>query len=138
MSENSDHHDLHDSLDAQEREHTRTPTATLTRAELIRLLNDNGCAVLNDAHGNLVVVLPDHLVVPPEQAPAEPSSTDDPARPAFESFAACLRAEARWSAMIHEGDKTGQAASDQRSLLRLAEHVEQVGRSQGFLPPKRS
>lgn len=83
MSANSDHHDLHDSLDAREQEHDRS-------------------------------------------------------RPDFEGFAASLRAEARWSATIHADDKTGQAASDQRALLRLAEHVEQVGRHQGFLPPKRT
>jgi hypothetical protein len=52
-------------------------------------------------------------------------------RPNFVAFAKALRAEAAWSAAIHRDDKTGAAASDQRSLIRLAEHVEQVARRYG-------
>jgi hypothetical protein len=58
-------------------------------------------------------------------------------RPDFEKFALDLRAEARWSAMIHSDDRTGQARADQRSLNHLADHVEEVGRKLGFIGPKK-
>jgi hypothetical protein len=53
--------------------------------------------------------------------------------PPFQEFADALREEARWSASIHAGDKTGQAWSDQDSLERLARRVEELGRTLGFL-----
>jgi hypothetical protein len=54
-------------------------------------------------------------------------------RPDFAGFAKALREEAQWSATIHANDRTGQAASDQRSLNRLAEKVELVGKRLGFI-----
>ena len=60
-------------------------------------------------------------------------------RPDFEGFAKALRAEARWSSEIHPNDSdpkrggTGQAASDQKTLAELAEHVESVGKALGFI-----
>lgn len=54
-------------------------------------------------------------------------------RPDFAGFAAQLRAEARWSAQIHEQDHTGQARSDQKTLNELADHVESIGKRLGFL-----
>jgi hypothetical protein len=54
-------------------------------------------------------------------------------RPDFVGFAKKLREEAKWSAMIHSEDKTGQAASDQKRLLELADHVERVGSILGFI-----
>ena len=59
--------------------------------------------------------------------------TPDDDRPDFRTFIDQLRAEKRWSATIHSNDHTGQAASDQRSLERLAEHTERVGKKLGFL-----
>lgn len=64
------------------------------------------------------------------QAPARPE-------PDFAGFARQLRDEADWSARIHAGDKTGQAASDQAALRRLAVAAERVGRLLGFLPALR-
>ena len=60
-------------------------------------------------------------------------STNDDVRPDFRGFAKALRDEARWSATIHSKDKTGQAATDQAALNRLAEKVELVGKKLGFL-----
>ena len=63
------------------------------------------------------------------QAHGEP----DTGRPDFASFAKALRAEARWSSMLHARDNTGGAASDQRALNELADHVERVGKRLGFM-----
>ena len=54
-------------------------------------------------------------------------------RPGRHPPAKALREEARWSATIHANDKTGQAASDQRTLNRLADEVELVGKRLGFI-----
>ncbi len=54
-------------------------------------------------------------------------------RPDFSGFAKALREEARWSTTIHANDNTGQAASDQRTLNRLADEVELVGKRLGFI-----
>lgn len=51
----------------------------------------------------------------------------------FANFAAMLRDEARWSSVIHSSDKTGQAGYDQTNLRELADHVERVGKSLGFM-----
>ena len=53
--------------------------------------------------------------------------------PDFAGFAQSLRDEAEWSATIHKNDKSGQAASDQRSLRELADKVERVGKTLGFM-----
>lgn len=66
--------------------------------------------------------------------PSEPERLHDESdRPDFEGFAEALETEARWSAELHNGDKTGYAASDQRSLRELAEQVRLVGKKLGFL-----
>jgi hypothetical protein len=54
-------------------------------------------------------------------------------RPDFRGFADHLRAEARWSALLHDNDRSGQAASEQRALYDLADQVEKVGKRFGFL-----
>jgi hypothetical protein len=41
----------------------QTPNRLLTRPELIKILNDQGCIVLNDESENLVIILPDHLLL---------------------------------------------------------------------------
>lgn len=66
-----------------------------------------------------------------EQTPTADYDTD--VRPDFRGFAEQLRAEAKWSSLIHENDNTGQAATDQRRLLDLADTVEQVGKLLGFM-----
>ncbi len=53
-------------------------------------------------------------------------------RPDFEGFAEALRTEAEGTATIHRADKTGQAASDVRSLRDLAQRVEAVGDRLGY------
>lgn len=58
----------------------------------------------------------------------------DDGRPDFAGFLAALRGEKQWSATLHANDDTGQAATDQRRLHELAEHVERVGKRLGFLP----
>jgi hypothetical protein len=64
---------------------------------------------------------------------AEHGTHPDALRPDFASFAKALRAELRWSAELHTRDKTGHAASDQKALGELAEHVERVGKRLGFM-----
>jgi hypothetical protein len=55
-------------------------------------------------------------------------------RPPFAAFAKSLMAEARWSAELHGKDGgAGQAESDQRSLVRLAEEVVALGKRLGFV-----
>jgi len=54
-------------------------------------------------------------------------------RPDFAGFAKALRDEAHWSATIHQNDTTGQAASDQAALNRLAATVERVGKNLGYI-----
>ncbi len=61
------------------------------------------------------------------------AEVDEWARPPFERFAKSLVEEARWSSQIHKLDSTGQAASDQRSLVRLAEEVLALGKKLGFV-----
>jgi hypothetical protein len=58
---------------------------------------------------------------------------DEWPRPPFERFAKSLVEEARWTSQLHKDDKTGQAASDQRSLVALAEQVLAVGKKLGFV-----
>lgn len=62
---------------------------------------------------------------------------DTTSRPDFAAFATALRQEAKWSATIHPRDSerggSGQAASDQGALIRLAEYVELVGKRLGYL-----
>lgn len=62
-----------------------------------------------------------------------PSAVEARPGPEFQAFADSLHDEARWSAMIHAGDKTGQSLSDQEALERLARKVEEVGRKLGFI-----
>lgn len=54
-------------------------------------------------------------------------------RPDFAGFAESLDREIRWVGELHERDKTGQAASDQRHLRELATKVRQVGANLGFV-----
>ena len=64
----------------------------------------------------------------------KPSETrEERPEPDFSGFLEALRSEKAWSAMIHRKDNTGQAASDQAQLSRLIDHVEKVGKAQGFL-----
>ena len=56
----------------------------------------------------------------------------EPARPDFRAFAFQLRDEARWSGELHSKDTTGRAASDQRKLRLLADHVDLVGKELGL------
>jgi hypothetical protein len=58
---------------------------------------------------------------------------DEWPRPPFERFAKSLVEEARWSSQLHKNDSTGQAASDQRSLVALAEQVMALGKRLGFV-----
>jgi hypothetical protein len=85
-------------------------------------------------NGNRVTVT-EHALVAVEEAP--PRSKDDDGRPDFEGFLLALRCERQWSAMVHPEDKTGQAATDQRALHELAQHVERVGQRLGFLPGRK-
>ena len=57
---------------------------------------------------------------------------EEDGRPDFEGFAEALRTEAEGTATIHRADKTGQAASDVRSLRDLAQRVEAVGDRLGY------
>ena len=82
-----------------------------------------------------------NLKEPPEAKEGTPEAKEGThnlgdGRPDFEDFAEQLRAEARWSAALHNKDTTGQAASDQRKLNELAAFVEQIGRRLGFMGPK--
>jgi hypothetical protein len=54
-------------------------------------------------------------------------------RPDFSGFAQALHAEANWEQQIKRGDKTGQLRTDVRQLLELAEHVERIGKVQGYI-----
>lgn len=62
--------------------------------------------------------------------------------PDFVGFASALRAEAEWSALIHPNPNAredgGQSVSDQKALIRLAEHVEMVGKKLGFWHEEKS
>jgi hypothetical protein len=91
--------------------------------------------VINNAAGgvgDLFLGVMAHKLVAEDDAP--PRSAADDGRPDFDGFLLALRAEKQWSAMIHYGDKTGQAAADQRALHELTEHVKIVGKRLGFLP----
>lgn len=59
----------------------------------------------------------------------------EPGRPDFSEFVKALRSEIEWIATIKKPprDGGGQAATDQEELGRLAEHVERVGKNQGYL-----
>jgi hypothetical protein len=57
----------------------------------------------------------------------------DEVRPDFLGFVQALRDEANWSATIHQNDTTGQAATDQAALNRLAATVERVGKNLGYI-----
>ncbi len=57
---------------------------------------------------------------------------EEDGRPDFGGFAEALRTEADGTATIHRNDKTGQAASDVRSLRDLAKRVETVGDRLGY------
>lgn len=54
-------------------------------------------------------------------------------RPDFAGFLTSLKSEARGTQEIHAGDRSGQATSDVDKLEKLAEQVERVGKSLGFL-----
>ena len=54
-------------------------------------------------------------------------------RPDFGGFAAALRHEAHWEQQIKRGDRTGQLVTDVKQLLELADHVERIGKVQGYL-----
>jgi hypothetical protein len=81
-----------------------------------------------------------YLDLPPNTGPThqdDPNLTETAtanSRPDFTGFLAALEGERQWSATLHTDDRTGQAASDQRSLHELAQHVERVGRQLGLLP----
>ena len=62
------------------------------------------------------------------------SDADEDDRPDFVGFANALRREIEWSAKLHENDRTGAAASDQRAMGDLAEQVERVAKRTGFWP----
>ena len=64
--------------------------------------------------------------------PSDDQVTTAEGRPNFAGFAAALRAEAHWLAEIHTRDNTGQSASDQAALSRLADYVMRVGRRLGY------
>jgi hypothetical protein len=93
--------------------------------------------ILAEPKGDLTAALDTsiHLVAQAQNRRAARKNAFDPgsARPDFAGFATKLREEAYWSSQIHRDDKTGQAASDQRRLLALAEKVEQAGKLLGFM-----
>ena len=60
------------------------------------------------------------------------TSTTEDGRPDFAGFAKALRAEAHGTAVIHRPDTTGQAATDQATLIALAERVETIGDQLGY------
>lgn len=54
-------------------------------------------------------------------------------RPDFAGFIEALKHESHWEQQIKRPDKTGQLATDVKQLQDLAEHVERVGKMQGYI-----
>jgi hypothetical protein len=85
--------------------------------------------------------MPNYGNVELEPSSREPQESTDGAKPVenrtdrggFEAFLAAIDEEIKWIGTIHSGDKTGQAASDQATLRRLADEVRRVGGRLGYL-----
>jgi hypothetical protein len=82
-----------------------------------------------------VSVLRDRLVAVAKASPKGAgleATVDVDGRPNLGAMVRALHAEIRWIAQLHANDTTGQAASDQRALARLAEKIRAVALRLGY------